>query len=427
VDGTALGTGLEHPCGRGKLEGVPSTLPDGDPAPTSGELPESALKGLGERPFGFYVHVPFCVTRCGYCDFNTYTAAELGPGASQRDYADTVVEEIRLARRVLGAVELPVETVFFGGGTPTLLPPEDLARILAAIGAEFGLRPGAEVTTEANPESVSPSFLEKLRHGGFNRISFGMQSAREHVLQVLDRRHTPGRPAAAVREAREAGFEHVNLDLIYSTPGESDDDWRASLAAAIEAGPDHVSAYSLIVEEGTRLAARIRRGELPMPDDDVAADRYLIADEMLAEAGFRWYEVSNWATSDAARCRHNLLYWRGGDWWAAGPGAHSHVGGTRWWNVKHPAAYAQRLAARTSPAHAREVLDEEDRAAERVMLELRLDSGYPLAEVAPAARPAVAAALARGLLEPEAFTSGRMVLTLKGRLLADALVKDLLV
>ncbi|NRQ39188.1 coproporphyrinogen III oxidase [Nonomuraea sp. NN258] len=406
---------------------MPSTLPDGDPVPTSGELPASALSRLGERPFGFYVHVPFCVTRCGYCDFNTYTAAELGPGASHRDYADTVVAEIRLARRVLGAAELPVETVFFGGGTPTLLPAADLGRILAAIDAEFGLRPGAEVTTEANPESVDPAYLDELRAGGFNRVSFGMQSAREHVLRVLDRHHTPGRAAQAVKEARAAGFEHVNLDLIYSTPGESDDDWRASLAAAIEAEPDHVSAYSLIVEEGTRLAARIRRGELPMPDDDVAADRYLIADAMLAEAGFHWYEVSNWATSEQARCRHNLLYWTGGDWWAAGPGAHSHVGGTRWWNVKHPAAYAQRLAAGASPAHAREVLSDDDRAAERLMLELRLVTGYPLAEVAPAARTAVAAALAGGLLETEAFKSGTMVLTLKGRLLADALIRDLLV
>ncbi|NUW40353.1 radical SAM family heme chaperone HemW [Nonomuraea rhodomycinica] len=404
---------------------MPSTLPDGEAAPASGELPESALRGLGERPFGFYVHVPFCVTRCGYCDFNTYTAAELGPGASQRDYADTVLQEVRLARRVLGDADLPVRTVFFGGGTPTLLPPADLARILAAIGAEFGLAPGAEVTTEANPESVDPAYLESLREGGFTRVSFGMQSAREHVLKVLDRHHTPGRAAQAVQEARKAGFEHVNLDLIYSTPGESDDDWRASLAAAVEAEPDHVSAYSLIVEDGTRLAARIRRGELPMPDDDVAADRYQIADAMLGEAGFQWYEVSNWATSEAARCRHNLLYWTGGDWWAAGPGAHSHVGGTRWWNVKHPAAYAQRLAAGTSPAHAREVLSEDDRETERLMLELRLVSGYPLADVAPRARTAVAAALADGLLRPEEFKAGRMVLTLKGRLLADALVRDM--
>ncbi|WP_157247980.1 radical SAM family heme chaperone HemW [Nonomuraea typhae] len=404
---------------------MPSTLPDGDPAPPSGELPASALRGLGERPFGFYVHVPFCVTRCGYCDFNTYTAAELGPGASHRDYADIAIEEVRLARRVLGTAELPVETVFFGGGTPTLLPARDLARILKAIDEEFGLRPGAEVTTEANPESVDPAYLAELRAGGFNRVSFGMQSASEHVLKVLDRHHTPGRAAQAVHEARTAGFEHVNLDLIYSTPGESDDDWRASLEAAIAAGPDHVSAYSLIVEEGTRLAARIRRGELPMPDDDVAADRYLIADELLAKAGYAWYEVSNWAASEAGRCRHNLLYWTGGDWWAVGPGAHSHVGGTRWWNVKHPAAYAQRLAQGVSPAHAREVLEDADREVERLMLELRLITGFPLGDVAPGARPAVARALGDGLLEPEAFKAGRMVLTLRGRLLADALIRDL--
>jgi oxygen-independent coproporphyrinogen-3 oxidase len=400
-------------------------LPDGDPVPASGELPAHALSGLGTRPFGFYVHVPFCVTRCGYCDFNTYTAAELGPGASQRDYADTAIEEVRLARRVLGDASLPVETVFFGGGTPTLLPPGDLVRILRAIGTEFGLAPGAEVTTEANPESVTPASLEALREGGFTRVSFGMQSARSHVLRVLDRRHTPGRAAAAVREARDAGFAHVNLDLIYGTPGESDDDWRASLSAAIEAEPDHVSAYALIVEDGTRLAARIRRGELPTPDDDVSADRYLIADAMLGEAGFAWYEISNWATSPGGRCRHNMLYWTGGDWWGVGPGAHSHIGGIRWWNAKHPAAYASRLASGTSPGHAREVLSEDDRAVERLMLELRLISGFPLAEVEPRSRTALARALADGLLDPEPFRAGRAVLTLRGRLLADAVVRDL--
>ncbi len=400
-------------------------LPDGDPVPASGELPASALAGLGSRPFGFYVHVPFCVTRCGYCDFNTYTATELGPGASHQDYAETAIDEVRLARRVLGDTALPVATVFFGGGTPTLLPAADLVRILGAIDDEFGLRPDAEVTTEANPESVDQAYLEALRGGGFNRMSFGMQSAREHVLKVLDRHHTPGRAAQAVLEAGKAGFEHVNLDLIYSTPGESDDDWRASLAAAIEAGPAHVSAYSLIVEDGTRLAARIRRGELPMPEDDVAADRYLIAEDMLSQAGYSWYEVSNWAASEAGRCRHNLLYWTGGDWWGVGPGAHSHVGGTRWWNVKHPAAYAARLTAGTSPAHAREELSAADRAVERLMLELRLVSGFPLADLDPGVRTACAKALADGLLEVEAFKSGRAVLTLNGRLLADAVVRDL--
>jgi putative oxygen-independent coproporphyrinogen III oxidase len=404
---------------------VPSTLPDGEAVPASGELPPSARDGLGARPFGFYVHVPFCVTRCGYCDFNTYTSAELGPGASPADYADTAVREVLLARRVLGDTELPVETVFFGGGTPTLLAPAELVRILRAIDGEFGLRPGAEVTTEANPESVTPGSLAALREGGFTRVSFGMQSAREHVLRVLERGHTRGRPAQAVREAREAGFEHVSLDLIYGTPGESADDWRASLEAALAAGPDHVSAYSLIVEDGTRLAARIRRGELPMPDDDVAADRYLLADELLSAAGLRWYEVSNWAAGERSRCRHNLLYWTGGDWWGVGPGAHSHVGGTRWWNVKHPAAYATRLAADRSPGHGREVLGAADRAVERLMLELRLDSGFPLAEVDRRARPVVARALADGLLEPGPFGRGRAVLTLRGRLLADALVRDL--
>ncbi|MDH2425104.1 radical SAM family heme chaperone HemW [Sphaerisporangium sp. TRM90804] len=404
---------------------MPSVLLDGDAVPASGELPASALDGLGARPFGFYVHVPFCVTRCGYCDFNTYTAAELGPGASRADYAGTAIEEVRLARRVLGDADLPVSTVFFGGGTPTLLPARDLVAVLRAVDAEFGLAPGAEVTTESNPESVDAAYLEELRAGGFNRVSFGMQSAKEHVLAVLDRRHTPGRPARAVREAREAGFRHVNLDLIYSTPGETGADWRDSLAAAIDAGPDHVSAYSLIVEEGTRLAARVRRGELPMPDDDVAAYRYAVADTMLAEAGFSWYEVSNWATTEEARCRHNLLYWTGGDWWGVGPGAHGHVGGTRWWNVKHPAAYAARLSAGSSPAHAREVLSRDDRYVERLMLELRLDSGFPLDDVRPAARTAVARALGDGLLEPEPFTRGRAVLTLRGRLLADALIRDL--
>ncbi|RJL26480.1 radical SAM family heme chaperone HemW [Bailinhaonella thermotolerans] len=401
---------------------MPSVLPEGDAVPVTGELPATAVEGVGERPFGFYVHVPFCASRCGYCDFNTYTATELGGGGSQAAYAETAVAEVRLARAVLGDADVKVETVFFGGGTPTLLPPEDLARVLDAIDAEFGLAGDAEVTTEANPESVGPRELEVLRSRGINRISFGMQSAREHVLRVLDRQHTPGRAASAVREARAAGFEHVNLDLIYGTPGETDDDWRASLEAALAVEPDHVSAYALIVEDGTRLAARVRRAEIPVPDDDVMADRYLLAEETLTAAGLRWYEISNWAAGDAARCRHNLLYWTGGDWWGVGPGAHSHVGGVRWWNVKHPSAYAGRLERGHSPAHAREILTEDDRAIERVMLELRLASGYPLDLLDPRG---AARALADGLLEPAAYASGRAVLTLRGRLLADAVVRDL--
>ena len=406
---------------------MPSRLPDGEPAPPDGGLPASALAGLGSRPFGIYVHVPFCATRCGYCDFNTYTASELGGGANQAAYADTAVAELRLARQVLGDAELPVSTVFFGGGTPTLLPPADLARVLDAVAAEFGLTAGSEVTTEANPESVDEAGLAALREAGFTRVSFGMQSAAEHVLAVLDRRHTPGRAAAAVKEAKAAGFEHVNLDLIYGTPGETAADWRDSLDAALAAEPDHVSAYALIVEEGTRLAARIRRGELPAPDDDTLADRYLAGEAALAAAGFRWYEVSNWATAETARCRHNLLYWTSGDWWGVGPGAHSHVGGVRWWNVKHPAAYAGRLAAGTSPApaHARELLTAADRHVEDVLLRIRLADGLPLDALSPPATAAARRHRDEGLLDPAAHAAGRAVLTLPGRLLADAVARDL--
>ncbi|MFJ3788233.1 radical SAM family heme chaperone HemW [Kitasatospora sp. NPDC090091] len=407
---------------------MPSALPDGEPVPSDGSLPAHALAGLGSRPFGFYLHVPYCASRCGYCDFNTYTATELrssGAVASQETYADNVVAEIRLARKVLGSAELPVRTVFLGGGTPTLLPARDLVRMLAAIREEFGLAEDAEVTTEANPESVDPAYLAELREGGYNRISFGMQSARPHVLQLLDRHHTPGRPEACVAEARAAGFEHVNLDLIYGTPGESDDDWRASLDAAIGAGPDHVSAYSLIVEDGTRLAARVKRGELPMIDDDVHADRYLIAEEALAAAGYSWYEVSNWATTPEGRCRHNELYWTGADWWGAGPGAHSHVGGVRWWNAKHPAAYAQALAEGRTPAQGRERLSDEDRRVERILLELRLAEGVPLGLLTGTGREAAGRALADGLLAPGPYAAGRAALTLQGRLLADAVVRDL--
>jgi putative oxygen-independent coproporphyrinogen III oxidase len=406
---------------------MPAALPDGEPVPTDGSLPPSARESVGVRGFGVYVHVPFCASRCGYCDFNTYTAAELGGGADREAYADTVLAELALARRVL-ADSPPgrVDTVFVGGGTPTLLPPDHLARILDGIDRTWGLADDVEVTTEANPESVTFESLKELRAAGFTRISLGMQSAAPGVLAILDRRHSPGRAVAAVREAHDAGFDHVNLDLIYGTPGETPPDFAESLAAAVAVGVDHVSAYALIVEDGTRLAARMRRGELPYPSDDVAADRYLAADAALSAAGFSWYEVSNWARSPQARCRHNLLYWTGGDWWGLGPGAHSHVGGVRWWNVKHPSAYAARLAEKSSPGHGREVLSPEDRRVEDVMLRMRVFDGLPLGVLADAGRTAAAHAVDQGLLSGAAFAQGRAVLTLRGRLLADAVVRDLL-
>ena len=404
---------------------MPGVLPAGQAVPADGALPAGAVAALGNEPFGWYVHVPFCQTRCGYCDFNTYTAAELGSGASRDSYPDLAVSEIRLARRVLGGGPAPARTVFFGGGTPTLLPPARLGEILKVIDGEFGLAPGAEVTAEANPESVDQRSLAALREAGITRISLGMQSAAPHVLAVLDRVHEPGRPARCAQWARQAGFEHVSLDLIYGTPGETGEDWRRSLDEALGAGPDHISAYALIVEDGTRLAARIRRGELPRPDDDAMADRYLAADEMLAGHGLHWYEVSNWAAGPGARCQHNLLYWTGGHWWGVGPGAHSHIGGTRWWNVKHPAAYAARLAAGTSPGLAREVLTGPERALEEIMLRTRLGTGCPLGILSPAGREAAADAVRDGLAKPQAHAAGRVVLTQRGRLLADAVIRRL--
>jgi putative oxygen-independent coproporphyrinogen III oxidase len=405
---------------------VPGVLPEGEPAPPDGALPASALSELGTRAFGFYVHVPFCASRCGYCDFTTYTATELGGTASQATYADDAIAEIRFARRVLGDVDLPVSTVFFGGGTPTLLPAADLGRIIGAIADEFGLDADVEVTTEANPESVDDESLAALRASGFNRISFGMQSAREHVLATLDRVHTPGRAIDAVAEAKRAGFEHLNLDLIYGTPGESADDWRASLDAALAAGVDHVSAYALVVEDGTRMAARVGRGEIASPDDDVLADRYVLADEALAAAGYNWYEVSNWVTRDDARCRHNEGYWCGGHWWGVGPGAHSHVGGVRWWNVRHPRPYADAVNTGQSPAAGRETLTAAQRDVERVMLGLRTGEGLAVATLSTAAQRVAGRAVDDKLLDASAYDDGRAVLTLHGRLLADRVVRDLI-
>jgi oxygen-independent coproporphyrinogen-3 oxidase len=413
---------------------MPGQPPPAGPAPTDGALPGRSLATLGHRGFGLYLHVPFCATRCGYCDFNTYTATELAgdpgraAGSTVPGYLVAARREIALAASVLsGAGPLPaVDTVFIGGGTPTLLPATALAGLLEEIEKVFGLAAGAEVTTEANPESVDAGYLRTLRSAGFTRVSLGMQSARPGVLAVLDRRHTPGRAVAAAAEARDAGFEHVNLDLIYGAPGETDEDWDASLAAVRDAGVDHVSAYALIVEDGTRLARQVAAGVLPAPDDDVLADRYLRADEVLSSAGLHWYEVSNWATDAAARCRHNEIYWQSGDWWGIGPGAHSHVGGVRWWNLRHPARYAERLADGVSPAQAREVLDADERYTEDVLLRIRLADGLPLDVLDAAGRTAAARAVADGLLAAVAHRAGRAVLTLRGRLLADAVVRDLL-
>lgn len=401
-----------------------SALPLGDPAPVDGRLPaESRIDP--DADFGVYLHVPFCRVRCGYCDFNTYTASELR-GARQDEYADTLLREVDFARSVLAEAGplRPASTVFFGGGTPTLLPPGDLGRMLQGVRDTFGIRPGAEITVEANPDTVTTAVAEELAASGVTRFSIGMQSAVPHVLAALDRTHNPANVATAVAAARAAGLD-VSVDLIYGAPGESLEDWRLSVETAIALAPDHISAYALIIEDGTKLARQIRRGEVPAPDDDLQADMYELVDDLLAAAGYDWYEVSNWSMGPEHRSRHNLAYWQGTDWWGFGPGAHSHVAGLRFWNVKHPAAYAQRVNAGESPAAGRETPDAEARALENVLLRSRIREGLPISELLGEGRHAVAALIADGLIDGTAAVHGRIVLTRRGRLLADAVVRAL--
>ncbi len=406
---------------------MPSALPLADPAPDDGMLPPSVLAGAEQRDLGVYLHVPFCRVRCGYCDFNTYTADEVR-GVKQSDFAEQAIAEVRLAARVMRDAGLPprtARTVFFGGGTPTLLPADDLARMLDAVREHLGVSPDAEITTEANPDSIDAAGLERLAEAGFTRVSVGMQSAVPHVLAVLERTHDPENVPRVVAAAQQAGLA-VSLDLIYGTPGETEADWQRSLDAALAVEPDHLSAYALIVEPGTKLARQVLHGQVPPVDDDLHAVFYEALDARLATAGYDWYEVSNWARTPDQRSRHNRAYWTGQDWWGVGPGAHSHVGGVRWWNVKHPAAYADRLAHGLSPAAGREALDAETRRVERVLLEVRLREGLPVDALTPLGRRAVAGLIADELVEPGPALRGTIVLTLRGRLLADGVVRRLL-
>ena len=400
---------------------MPSTLPDGEPAPDDGALPESVAEGAQQRDFGVYLHVPFCTVRCGYCDFNTYTEAD-HPGMSLDEFPNSASAELDLASRVIDEAGLPrrsLSTVFFGGGTPTLLSPEQIGQLLEKLSATWGLAPDAEVTVEANPDTLSASVIERLAQVGVTRLSLGVQSFVPHVLRTLDRTHNPESVAPAVRAAREAGV-HVSMDLIYATPGESMADWRTSVEQAIGLDPDHLSAYSLIVEPGTALARRVRRGELEPVDEDRQAEFYELADDLLTAAGYHWYEVSNWSRSPAAQSRHNLSYWTSQDWWGVGPGAHSHIGGVRWWNVKHPAAWAARLRDGSSPAHSREILDSSAGHLEQIMLGLRLAEGIDRSLVGGSTAVADEARQ-RGWVDPDAWEAGRLVLTRAGRLLADGL------
>ena len=415
-----------------------ASLPGGDVLP---DRVRTATSRSNAGSFSVYLHVPYCRVRCGYCDFNTYTNLAMGRGASAGDYVDTLAGELRLARAAMdtaGLQQRAVRTVFVGGGTPTMLPVGDLARMVDLVRGTWGLAEAAEVTTEANPETVDERYLAGLARAGFTRVSFGMQSAVPRVLAVLDRVHTPERVPKVVRWARRAGLS-TSLDLIYGAPGESAGDWARSLDEAIAIGTDHVSAYALVIEEGTRMWARVRRGELEMPGDDDEAAKYEMADAILAAAGYEWYEISNWARP-GRECRHNEAYWRDWDWWGAGPGAHSHLGDVRMWNVKHPVAWAGRVRSGRLPVAGHEVVDTGARELERVMLGIRMREGLELARLVRIGRdgaeptmsdgtprrlvPVVSRLVDDGLLD-DAAPAGRAVLTLRGRLMADHVTREL--
>jgi putative oxygen-independent coproporphyrinogen III oxidase len=375
--------------------------------------------------FHGYVHVPFCKVRCGYCDFNTYTATEL-QGYPQSAFIANLKAEIELAKLTVGPREL--QTVFFGGGTPTLLPADELATALDLLRENFGIADGAEVTTEANPDTVDEAYLETLKTAGFNRLSFGMQSAVPEVLATLERTHNPAAVAENVAIAKRLGFQ-TSVDLIYGAPGETMEQWQESVRVALAMETDHISAYALIVEPATKLARQIASGEKSEPDEDLQADKYEWLDAELSKAGFEWYELSNWARGEGASSRHNIAYWQGMDWWGFGPGAHSHLEGRRWSNVKHPTTYAKYLAENKLPSTDGEDLSNVEKQEERAMLELRLREGLAL-DVVRALNEnhakSISELVASNLIDGRSAISGSAVLTLQGRLLADFVLRKLL-
>ena len=375
----------------------------------------------------FYVHIPYCIKRCGYCDFNTYTPSELKDGASLEtvsgDYIDAVLKEIDNAYLEAPGV---VPTIFFGGGTPSLLPARDLGRVISAIKERWSVANDCEITLEANPDSVDQAKLQAFRDAGFNRISFGMQSAIPHVLATLDRTHNPLNVVRAVRFAREVGFRSVSVDLIYGTPGETLSDWRTSVESALSLQVDHISAYALIVEAGTKLAGQIKRGDISMPDDDLMADMYLLVDSLTQESGLSWYELSNWS-KPGHESEHNIAYWKNANWWGLGPGAHSHLDGVRWSNVKHPTLYKSALFENKSPIHESEILSPSQIADEVIMLQIRMRDGIALNNLSQIQQNKAEPYMHTGHIDLEKWGLGALQLTPQGRLIADRIVRELVV
>lgn len=376
----------------------------------------------------FYIHIPYCVKRCGYCDFNTYTPSELkiteGLAQISNSYIDLLLMEMKAAKVQVGQ-SANVPSIFFGGGTPSLMQTDDIGRVISTIKSEFTLLPDAEITMECNPDTVTKESLAAFRAIGVNRVSFGMQSAVKHVLATLDRTHNPENLLQVTTWAKEVGFHEISVDLIYGTPGESLADWQTSIDTALALPITHISAYALIVEEGTKLAAQIKRGEVAQVDDDLTAEKYLVADKAFTAAGFEWYELSNWAKSGSLS-KHNLAYWLGENWWGAGPGAHSHLNGKRFWNVKHPNLYKERVLANQSPVADSEVLEELQIESERLMLSLRLPSGVDKQRLNELQLAELSSYVESGHLDQANWNQGRATLTLDGRLIADRILRQIL-
>jgi oxygen-independent coproporphyrinogen-3 oxidase len=376
----------------------------------------------------FYIHIPYCVKRCGYCDFNTYTPAELqlteGLTQISNSYIDLLVKEIEFARNQVGESAI-VPSIFFGGGTPSLMEASDIKRVITAISEQFKLDPIAEVTLETNPDTVTKEKLKQFYDAGVNRISFGMQSSVPHVLKTLDRTHNPENLPQVTKWATEVGFKEISVDLIYGTPGESKQDWQQSINSALALPISHISAYALIVEEGTKLAAQIKRGEIAKPDDDLTAEKYIMADKAFTTAGFNWYELSNWAKPNS-QSKHNLAYWLGHNWWGAGPGAHSHINGKRFWNVKHPNLYKQKIQANETVILDSEVLKGSQIESERLMLSIRLPQGLEKNTLNNQQILELTDYVNSGHLDQENWNLGRATLTLDGRLIADRIVREIL-
>ena len=392
-----------------------AALPEGDPAPSDGKLPNIA--NLKNKPFSLYVHVPYCSKRCGYCDFNTYTPSELDRDDQIESWLQSAIKETIFARKIL-VEELTVDTIFFGGGTPSLLEASVIKEFINNVSKHFELKKDLEITLEANPDTITQSKAEDWLKAGINRISLGMQSSATNVLQVLDRTHNPANVLSSVEILKKAGFTNFSLDLIYGTPGESLEDWSNSLKDAIAINPPHISAYSLVIEPGTKMGSQLSRGEIKAVSDDDAADKYQLAEKLLNENGYSWYEISNWAKENK-ECQHNLNYWKGNNWWGIGPGAHSHINGVRWWNQKLPKNWRESLDKDQSPALAREKLTNEQIRNEEVMLLSRLKTGIDKADF----DQKNVEKLIKDKLVNE--VSGKLELTLEGRLLADVVFRQL--